>query len=220
MLRLYYHPFAAFCQKALVALYENGTSFTGEIIDLGNPEQRAALEAVWPMTKFPVLRDEARGVTVPEASLVIEYLQDHYPGPARLIPEDRDAVIRVRLIDRVFDNYVSMPMQKIVRDTFRPEGHGDPHGVEEARGLITRAYGILERELGQDGWAAGQDFSLADCAAAPTLFYSNIMVPFDGFANIAAYYRRLLRRPTVARVIEEARPYRYLFPLPWPPAYD
>ncbi len=220
MLRFYYHPFAAFCQKALVALYENGTSFQGEIIDLGDPEQRAVLEAVWPMTKFPVLRDEARGVTVPEASLVIEYLQDHYPGPARLIPEDRDAAIRVRLIDRVFDNYVSIPMQKIVTDTFRQEGHGDARGVEEAKGLITRAYGILERELGEEGWAAGPDFSLADCAAAPTLFYSNIMVPFESFANIAAYYRRLLTRPSVARVIEEARPYRYLFPLPWPPGYD
>ena len=219
MLRLYYHPFASFCQKALIALYENETSFTGEIIDLGDPDRRAALERVWPMTKFPVLRDEARGVTVPESSLVIEYLQDHHPGPARLIPEDPDAALRVRMLDRVFDNYVSLPLQKIVVDTLRPEGRADPHGVEEARGLITRAYGMVDKELAHGSWAAGEAFSLADCAAAPALFYSNIVAPFASFPNLAAYYRRLLARPSFARVVDEARPYRHLFPLPWPPEY-
>lgn len=220
MLRFYYHPFAAFCQKALIALYENGTPFTGEIIDLGDPAQRAALETVWPMTKFPVLRDEARDVTVPESSLIIEYLGAHYPGPVRLIPEETDGGLTVRLFDRVFDNYVAAPMQKMVADTLRPEGRGDPHGLEEARALLARTYAMLDRELAHGGWAAGSDFSLADCAGAPALFYSNIVVPFAGYPNLAAYYQRLLARPSFARVVDEARPYRQLFPLPWPAGYD
>jgi glutathione S-transferase len=220
MLRLYYHPFASFCQKALIALYENGTAFTGEIIDLGDPEQRAALEAVWPMTKFPVLRDEARNVTVPESSLVIEYLGNNYPGAVKLVPDDPDTALRVHLLDRLFDNYISLPMQKIVVDTFRPAGRGDPDGVEEARALMTRTYAILDKELAHVGWAGGDGFSLADCAAAPALFYSNTVVPFAGYPHLAAYYERLLGRPSFARVVEEARPYRHLFPLPWPAGYD
>jgi glutathione S-transferase len=220
MLRLYYHPFASFCQKALIAFYENGIAFTGEIIDLGDPEQRAVLEAVWPMTKFPVLRDEARNVTVPESSLVIEYLGDHYPGAVKLLPDDPDAALRVRLLDRVFDNYVSVPLQKIVVDTFRPEGSGDPHGVEEAKVAMTRTYAMLDEELAHGGWAGGGGFSLADCAAAPALFYSNMAVPFAGYPHLSAYFERLRARPSFARVVDEARPYRHLFPLPWPAGYD
>lgn len=220
MLLLYYHPFASFCQKALIALYENEVPFTGEIIDLGDPEQRAALEAVWPMTKFPVLRDEKRGVTVPEASLVIEYLDLHYPGPTKLVPGNPDVEIRARLLDRVFDNYVALPMQKFVIDTFRPEGCHDSLGVEEAKALVGRTYAMLDKELAHGGWAVGEAFSLADCAAAPALFYSNTVVPFAGFPNLAAYYERLLARPSFVRVVDEARPYRHLFPLPWPTGYD
>jgi len=219
MLRLYYHPFAAFCQKALVALYETGAPFEGEIVDLNDPDQRAALRRVWPMTKFPVLRDEARGVTVPESSAIVRYLDRHHAGAARLVPEDADAAIRVEVLDRVFDGYVAAPMQKIVTDSLRPEGRSDPFGVEEAKALISTAYATLDDALEAGGWAAGETFTLADCAAAPALFYANIVVPFAGHARLAAYYRRLLGRPSVARVIDEARPYRPLFPLPWPADY-
>ena len=220
MLRLYYHPFAAFCQKALIALYENDTSFQGELIDLGDPEQRASLEAVWPMVKFPVLRDEARGATVPESSLIIEYVDQNYPGQVKLIPADQDAARRVRLLDRIFDNYVSVPLQKIVIDSLRPAGQADPAGVEEARGHLHRAYRLLDRELPEQGWAAGDGFSLADCAAGPALFYAKMVVPLSAYPTLAAYYGRLRSRPSFTRVIDEARPYRSLFPLPWPADCD
>jgi glutathione S-transferase len=219
MLTLYYHPFASYCQKVLIALYENEVAHEKRLIDLGDADQRAALEAVWPLTKFPVLVDAARGVTLPEASLIIEYLQHHYPAPVRLIPEDADQAIQVRLLDRMFDNYLATPLTQIVTDTFRPEGGHDPIGVEQARALIGRAYAVLEQRLGEDGWAAGDGFSLADCAAAPALFYANTAVPLAEHPRIAAYYRRLMARPSVARVVDEARPYRHLFPLPWPRDY-
>jgi glutathione S-transferase len=219
MLRLYYHPFASFCQKVLIALYETGAPFEGEIVDLGDPGQRAALQRVWPMTKFPVLRDEARGVTVPESSVIIAYLDRRYPGATRLVPDDPDTAMRIQLLDRVFDNYVAAPMQKIVADSFRPEGRSDPTGIEEARALLATAYAMLDRDLAHGRWAAGDDFTLADCSAAPTLFYANIVAPFGTYENLSAYYRRLLGRPSFTRVVDEARPYRHLFPLPWPEGY-
>lgn len=219
-LKLYYHPFASFCQKVLIALYENGIEFEREMIDLGNPEQRAALQKVWPLTKFPVLRDEARDFTIPETSPIIEYLQLHYPGPISLIPSDPDAAVQVRVMDRLFDNYLAAPLTKIVIDTIRPEGSKDPQGVEDARALIPATYEILEDRLAHGGWAVGEDFTLADCAAAPTLFYANTAVPVARYANVAAYYERLKARPSFARVVEEARPHRNLFPLEWPIDYD
>jgi glutathione S-transferase len=218
-LRLYYHPFASFCQKVLVAFYENEVPFERELINLGDPEQRAALQRVWPLAKFPVLRDEARDVTLPESSLIIAYLGRHYPGLVELVPADPEAAMRAHLMDRMFDNYISAPLTKIVVDSFRPEGRHDPQGVEEARALISNTYGILDRELAQGGWAAGEKFTLADCAAAPALFYSNTAIPFGEHRNLAAYYERLLARPSFARVVDDARLYRHLFPLPWPENY-
>lgn len=218
-LTLYLHPFSSFCQKVLIALYENDTPFAPRVIDPGDPVSRGELEQVWPLAKFPVLRDEARNVTVPESSLIIDYLDRHYPGPRRLIPEDPDAAMRVHLWDRFFDNYVSTPLTKIVVDNFRPEGRHDPEGVDQAKALIASAYAIVERELGQGGWMAGEEFSLADCAAAPALFYANIAVPFGQHANLAAYYARLAARPSFARAVDEARPYRPMFPLAWPADY-
>ena len=220
MLRLYYHPFASFCQKALIALYENGVAHEKQLINLQDPGERAVLEAVWPMTKFPVLVDEARSVTLPESSIIIEYLQLHYPGPVRLIPDEADAAIRVRLLDRVFDEYIALSLTRIVVDSFRPEGQKDAIGVAQARETIGRAYGIVEQSLTEAGWAAGETFSLADCAAAPALFYANTAVPFGAHPKLAAYYERLRARPSFARVVDEARPYRHFFPLPWPPGYD
>jgi glutathione S-transferase len=218
-LTLYYHPFASFCQKALIALYEHGTAFEPKLIDLGDPASRGELASVWPMARFPVLRDDARDAIVPESSLVIFYLDAFYPGAAKLIPADPDEAVRVHLLDRLIDNDIALQVTKIVTDTFRPDGGHDPVGVEQARAQIARSYGILEDRLGETGWAAGAGFSLADCAAAPALFYANVVVPFGGHRKIAAYFDRLLSRPSFARVVEEARPYRYLFPLEWPSDY-
>jgi glutathione S-transferase len=221
-LKLYYHPFSSYCQKVLVALYERAVPFEGEIVDLGDAEQRAALERLWPLAKFPVLHDEARGVTVPESSMIIAYLDGLFPGPRPMIPADPDTALRVNIWDRFFDNYVETPLQKVVGDTFRPEGASDPHGVGEAKTLLSKAYSIAEARLAEGGgdWIAGSDFTLADCAAAPALFYANIVQPFAGNPHLEAYYARLLARPSFARAVDEARPYRKLFPLEWPEGYS
>jgi glutathione S-transferase len=217
---LHYHPFSSYCQKVLVALYERDVPFERNVVDLGDPEQKAALERLWPMAKFPVLEDEGRGETVPESSLIVGYLDRVHPGPPPLIPAGPDAALRVHLWDRFFDHYVETPMQKAVADNFRPEGARDPHGVEEAKGLLRRSWELLEEELAKGGeWVAGETFSLADCGAGPALFYANIIQPFAGRGRVEAYYRRLLARPSFARAVEEARPYRHFFPLPWPEGY-
>ncbi|HMA14231.1 MAG: glutathione S-transferase family protein [Bacteroidota bacterium] len=211
--RLYYHPFSSFCQKVLTALYENATPFAPEVVDLGNPESRAAFAAVWPLAKFPVLRDEDRGVTIPESTAIIEYLALHRPGPVALIPADPEAALQARLWDRFHDNYVEHPMQKIVGDRLRPAERRDPQGVADARALLDTAYGILETEMGSKTWAAGEAFTLADCAAAPALFYAEWVNPFtDRHPRLAAYFERLMARPSFARVVEEAKPYRHFFP--------
>jgi glutathione S-transferase len=219
-LTLHYHPFSSYCQKVLVALYEREVPFERNIVDLGDPEQKAALERLWPMGKFPVLRDEVRGATVPESSLIVGYLDRVHPGSPPLVPADPDAALNVHLWDRFFDHYVETPLQKAVGDNFRPEADRDPYGVEEAKALLRRSWHLLESELA-DGrlWAAGGTFSLADCGAGPALFYANIIEPFSGRPHVEAYYARLLERPSFARAVEEARPYRAFFPLPWPESY-
>lgn len=218
-LTLYYHPFASFCQKVLIALYEKEIEFERRLIDLADPASRAELERVWPLTKFPVLVDDVRGETIPESSLIIDYLDHHYPGLIRLVPQDPEIARPVHLLDRLFDQYVAVQLTKVVIDALRPEGGRDPIGVEEAKSTIAKAFGIAEARLGEGPWATGEAFTLADCAAAPTLFYSNIVVPIAGYPKLAAYYRRLQQRPSFARVVEEARPYRRLFPLEWPVDY-
>lgn len=213
VLRLYYHPFASFCQKVLIALYEDGTAFEPELVDLGDPASRAAFAQLWPLAKFPVLRDENRGVTLPESSAIIEYLALHYPGPAALIPADPEAALQARLWDRFHDNYIEHPLQKIVGDRLRPAERRDPQGVAEARALLDTAYGILEAGMAGKTWAAGEAFTLADCAAAPGLFYAEWVHPFTArHPRLAAYFDRLMARPSFARVVEEAKPYRHLFP--------
>ena len=168
-----------------------------------------------------MLRDDVRGVTVPESSLIVAYLDRVHPGPPPLVPADPDAALEVHKLDRFLDNYVMSPMQKAVADNFRPEGARDPHGVAEAKAQLGRAWTILERWLSDSGgeWAAGPPFTLADCAAAPSLFYANIIEPFTGHPHLEAYYRHLLARPSFARAVEEARPFRHFFPLPWPESY-
>ena len=205
-LTLYFHPFSSYCQKALIALYENETPFAPRHINLGDPADAAALKALWGARKFPVLRDEARAETIPESSIIIEYLAQHYPGPSKLIPADGDAARRVRLMDRFFDFYVSDQVTKVVTDTFRPAGKNDALGVEQARATLRNSYGILEQELAGKRWATGSSFTLADCAAAPALFYANLILPVHGHRNTAAYLDRLLTRPSFARALKEARP--------------
>lgn len=219
-LTLYYHPFSNFCQKALIALYEAAVPFEPRAIDLGNSEDRAELEGLWPMVKFPVLRDARRNVTVPEASLIVGYVDDHYSGNERLVPRDPDDVLNVHLFDRIVDNYLMTPTAKVVTDQFRGEGRHDADGVEQAKATIATAYRILESMLTDAGWAVGDRFTLADCGAGPALFYTNIIVPIADYPKLSAYYRRLLERPSFARAIDEARPYRAGFPLPWPADYS
>lgn len=212
-LRLYYHPFSSFCQKVLTALYENGTAFVPEVVDLGNPESRAAFAAVWPLAKFPVLRDEDRGMTIPESTTIIEYLALHHAGATPLVPADPEPALQARLWDRFYDNYLEHPIQKIVGDRLRPAERRDPQGVADARALLDTAYGILEAEMARKTWAAGEAFTLADCAAAPALFYAEWVHPFtQRHPRLAAYFERLMARPSFARVVEEAKPYRHFFP--------
>ena len=212
-LTLHYHPLSSFCWKALVALYESGVPFTPKLVDLGNPAERAALLKLWPIGKFPVLQDDASGEIVPESSIIIEYLDRHFPGRVRFIPGDADGALRTRLRDRFYDLYVHLPMQKIMGDRLRAQGKQDPHGVEEARAQIRTAYAMIEQQMAAGPWAMGDDFSLADCAAAPALFYGSMVVPFgEADKNLGAYFERLKVRPSFARVIKEAEPYFSMVP--------
>lgn len=208
--RLYAHPFSSYSQKSLVALYENQTPF--DYRNLEDAEANAEFAALWPLGRFPILAEGDRVVV--EATCVIEYLDLHHPGPVRLIPGDRDAALEVRMLDRFFDNYVSTPQQKVVFDSIREEGDRDPHGVAQARTMLETAYAWLDRRMRTREWAVGESFSMADCAAAPFLFYADWTHPIDpGFAHVHAYRQRLLARPSFRRAVDEARPYRAYFPL-------
>jgi glutathione S-transferase len=208
-LTLYMHPLASYCHKALIALYENDTPFTPHFVDLMDAEQNAAFKKIWPIGKFPVLRDETAGRTIPESTSVIEYLARHYPGPAKLVPEDPEAAFETRAQDRFFDLHVHTPMQKIIVDRMRPAGQNDTVGVEEAKAALQAALAIAEERMAERTWAAGEAFSMADCAAAPTLFYIDMVIAplAERYANLAAYLARLTRRPSYARALEEAKPY-------------
>jgi glutathione S-transferase len=212
-LTLYFHPLASYCQKVLIALYENDTPFTPRSVDLGNAEERAALLKLWPIGKFPVLRDAARDQTVPESSIIIEYLDRHYPGRTPLVPTDPDLSWQTRLRDRFYDHYVHEPMQKIVGDRLRPAEKRDPFGVEEARARLRASYDVIDQEIAKKTWAIGDAFTMADCAACPPLFFANLVEPFgDGHAHVAAYFDRLRARPSCARVFAEAEPFMKMFP--------
>ncbi len=210
---LHFHPLASYCHKVLIALYENDTAFTPNKVDLSNEAERTALLKMWPIGKFPVLHDDARGEAIPESTVIIEYLDRHFPGKTRFIPADADLARQTRLRDRFYDLYVHEPMQKIVGDRLRPEGSKDPHGVEEARARLRTSYAMIDEEMAGRSWATGGEFSLADCAAAPSLFFANEVMPFgEGHDNVAAYLNRLKARPSYARVLEEAQPYFAMFP--------
>jgi glutathione S-transferase len=212
-LKLYFHPLSSYSHKALIALYENETPFEPLILERANETRGQEFKALWPIGKFPVLRDEARGETVPESSIIIEYLQQHYPGRTRFIPSDPDRARRVRFKDRFYDLYLHTPMQKIVSDKLRPPDGKDPHGVADAKGQMATALGMVEREISGEAWLAGDDFSLADCAAGPPLFYIDKMMSLAAtYPRVAAYLDRLKQRPSYARALNEALPYMHLFP--------
>lgn len=209
-LELFAHPFSSYCQKALIAFYENDTPFTLRMVE--DPKVTEELAALWPMKRFPILRDGGRVVL--ETSIIIEYLQIHHPGPVKLIPDDLDLALEVRMLDRVFDNYVMTPQGKFTFNALRPAEDRDPYGVEEARRMLETSYAWLNARMAARTWAVGDSFSLADCAAAPSLFYADWThsIP-DSLRHLKAYRARLLARPSFARALEEARPYRHYFPL-------
>jgi glutathione S-transferase len=213
VLKLYYHPLSSFCHKVLIALYENDAPFAGEIVDLGNKGAHERFFGLWPIGKMPLLHDESLERTVPGSSIIIEYLDRHYPGPCTFLPKEDAPCLEARLWDRFFDHYVQFPMQKIVTDRLRAEGEHDPRGVAEARATLETAYGMLEKHVADKTWAIGETFGLADCAAAPALFFADIVEPFaSAHPMVAAYFERLLARASFKRVIAEARPYFKLFP--------
>jgi len=211
-LKFYFHPLSSYSHKALIALYENGIAF--EPRSVSDARHAAELEELWPVMRFPLLRDEARDWTVPEASIIIEYLAQHYPGPVKLVPDDPDCARQVRLRDRFFDNYLHAHVQKFAFDHVRPEGTHDAYGVAQAKQQYFVALGMVEKALAGRTWAMGEAFTMADCAAAPPLFYGNrFFGPFrDSHPLTTAYLERLMARPSYARALREAEPYFHMLP--------
>ena len=211
-LQLYMHPLSSFCHKVLIALYENGTPFEPRMVRLDDEASREDFRKVWPILRFPVLHDALRGRTVPESSIIIEYLELHYPGPVALLPLGPQAALNVRERDRCFDLYLHVPTQKIITDRLRPDGGHDVIGVEQARTQLRTAYTLLDEAMRDRVWATGDTFSMADCAAAPPLFYSVWAEPVDDFPHVAAYRQRLMERASFARALREAEPYLQFVP--------
>jgi len=181
-------------------------------VNLGDPASAAAFRALAPMSHMPVLEDKARGLVLPESSAIIEYLSLHYEGPVPLIPRDKDEALTARLWDRFSDGFVMTPMQKIVTDNLRPEGSHDPFGVNAARETLRRAYAVLDERVAGQAWAAGDDFSIADCALSPALWYADKVEPLGDHKSLSAYLKRLVARHSFARSIEEAQPFMQFFP--------
>jgi glutathione S-transferase len=211
-LTLYFHPLSSYCHKALIALYETGTPFTPQIVDLSNEEQAAAFKTLWPIGKFPVLRDGE--TVVPESTAIIEYIALNRPGTAELIPGDSKAAFAVRAKDRFFDLNVHFHVQKIITDRIRPAGANDIFGVKQSRNLLDAALAIADKDMAGKQWMAGNRFTMSDCAAAPPLFYTDFRVaPLAGrFDNLADYLQRMKQRPSYARVLKEAEPFLHMVP--------
>jgi glutathione S-transferase len=209
-LTLYAHPFSSYCQKVLIALWENAIPFTyRHLEEPGAGEEHVAL---WPLGRFPVLVDDGR--TIAESSIIIEYLDLHHAGPVRLLPENREAALEVRFMDRFFDNYIMTAMQKPVAETLRAEATRKEEAMAEAHRALDTAYAWLDGRLADRSWAAGDNFSMADCAAALALFYADWVHRIGAdFPRLRDYRSRLLARPSFARAVDEARPYRPYFPL-------
>ena len=211
-LELYAHPFSSYCQKVLIALYENDTPFEFRMLDPQHPQNMTVLQSHWPMGKFPMLLDN--GHPVFESTVIIEYLAQHYSGHTALLPDTAIEAAETRLMDRIFDNYVMNNMQAIVSNAMRPDDEKDQTGVDQARTMLEKTYRWLETRLASKAWATGDAFTLADCAAAPALFYADWVHPIpEENKTLRAYRARLLDRPSIKRAVDEARPYRHLFPL-------
>ena len=211
-LTLYYHPLSSYCWKALIALYEADVAFEPRMVNLGDPEDRAAFAAVWPLAKFPVLEDDATGAVTPESTIIVEWLATHIASARGLVPQDPNAALKARLIDRLVDSYIHLPFQQIVGERLRPADAKDPFGVAQNKRLIAQGYDLIAPMLGE-WWALGEAFTLADCAALPALHYADYGVSLDGWPSLQAYLDRLKARPSVARVLAEAEPFFQYFPL-------
>lgn len=211
-LTLYFHPLASFCWKVLIALYENQTPFTPQVVDLMDGRERAQFLKLSPFGKFPVIHDGERGQTVFESTIVIDYLAQRFPGTTALLPRDPDQALRARYWDRFYDLYVHEPMQKVVADRPRAPDQRDPYGVQQAKAQLEASYAIIDGEMAGKTWALGEALTMADCSALPALYYGNRVHPFGAHTATAAYLERLLARPSVGRVIREATPYLHLFP--------
>lgn len=209
MLTLYGHPISSYTWKVLTALYENGTPFAFVTVDQNT---YADFIAKWPMGKFPILIDSARSAMTSETSVIIEYLDAHYPGATRFIPHDIDAALEVRRWDRVCD-HLNTTMSKMVVDNIRPEGQRDPYGVEEAKRIVRGIYAVIEAQLGARAFMVGDSFTLADCSAAPALWYATRNAPLDGaFPRTEAYLELLKVRPAFARAVKESEPLFHMYP--------
>jgi glutathione S-transferase len=209
---LYGHPFSSYCQKVVVALYENDLPFDFRVIGPDNPEIDAEWMSLWPLGKFPVLVDD--GCVVAESSIIIEHLHLSHPGPVRLLPDDPRQALEVRFTDRFFDNHVMTPMQQPVFEVLRTDGSRKREVLAQSAAALETAYGWLETRLAGRTWATGEEFSMADCAAAPSLFYADWVHEIgDAFPTVRAYRSRLIERPSFARAVDEGRPYRPFFPL-------
>lgn len=213
-MRLHYHPFAQYCQKVLIALYEHELPFERAEVNLGDPDQRAALAAVWPFTKFPALETDD-GTVLGESGVIVEYLDTLAPGRAPLVPDERLEALEPRMLERVLDGYVADPLARMVGASFT----GFAVDVAKEMRTIETAYDFLEARLDGREWGAGDRFGLADCAAGPALFYANLRAPIGDRPRLAAYFARLRARPSFARVIDEARPFREGTPFDWPASY-
>lgn len=211
-LSLHYHPLSSCCWKALIALYEMDIPFEPRLLNFGDPAERERFVAKWPTGKIPLLEDD--GAVVAETSIIIEHLsRRHSTAQRSMLPAAADDGLEVRLMDRLLDLYVMTPMQAIVADRIRAESDRDATGVAKAKSTLEMAYGLLEGKLEGRTWMAGERFSMADCAAAPSLFYATTLVPLrDAQPRLRSYLERVLEKPSVARVLEEARPVFRFYP--------
>jgi glutathione S-transferase len=209
-LKLHAHPLSSYCHKVLIALYELEVPFDLAFLNLGDDAERARFYALWPMGKMPVLEDTGTGVNLPESSIIIEYLNDRFGGS--LIPGDKSQALGVRLWDRIFDLHIHHHMQTFAAVLLRPEEHRDHYGVQQAKDKLAVAYDMIDKRMADRQWACGDIFSMADCAAAPALFYAEQRVPFDGRTHLADYLQRLKARPSYARALKEAEPYFHMIP--------
>lgn len=210
-MKLYYHPLSSYSQKTLMAFYEKNCAFEPVIVNLMDDKAKEEYKKIYPLGKVPFLRIEEKSWSVPESTIIIEYIDRHYPGGTKLLPDDPDLARQVRMRDRFCDFYVNDPMVKIFFDGFRPEGQRDPYGVQQAKDRLDTVSALLDREMADKTWAMGETFSMADCAAAPGLGYCRMVYPFTKHKNVIAYCNRLMDRPSFQRVLKEAEPYLQAF---------